>query len=210
MGATANDARPSPFDSIKITDPSSTFGRIVTRLRGYHPTQQETDAFRGAARNVVYTTLGVMGVCGFAGSRFAAYKKWTPFQRFVMATGGSMIGFWIGSSISTTQAAKTVLNMQGSYIAKVVREEAFREEGIPVSPSEFRVDDGRSTPSPPIQPSLSTRPEWAKKAAQATQEKSGSIKEYEDFEDELWKEPAPEKAASGKPRRYNQYGDVEE
>ncbi|KAJ3240880.1 hypothetical protein HDU78_002082 [Chytriomyces hyalinus] len=205
----------NPFDNIQVKDANSLFGRIVTRLKGYTPTHNEVDSFKRAARTVVYGTVGSVLVGGYAGFRYARFKKWTSFQRFITISAGSSIGLWVGSSISTSMAAKSVLELQDSHIAKVLREEALREKGLvveevidlTVKPDEGFHPDINDNHKDAIEPIA--RPGWAKASAAPRQ----VISMGDEFEDELWKDlPGSPKtdSASLHQRRYNQFGEVVE
>ncbi|KAJ3238583.1 hypothetical protein HDU81_007503 [Chytriomyces hyalinus] len=205
----------NPFDNIQVKDANSLFGRIVTRLRGYTPTHNEMDSFKRAARTVVYGTVGSVLVGGYAGFRYARFKKWTSFQRFITISAGSTIGLWAGSAVSTSMAAKSVLELQDSHIAKVLREEALREKGLVVE----EVIDPTVKPDEGFHPDVKenhedvagpvARPGWAKTSATPRE----VVSMGDEFEDELWKDlPVPPKPASASSyqRRYNQFGEVVE
>ncbi|KAI9338836.1 hypothetical protein BDR26DRAFT_862858 [Obelidium mucronatum] len=213
--------KPSPFDSIKVPDPNSVFGRIVSRLRGYHPTQTELESFQGAVRTIVYSTVGAMTIAGYAANRYASSRRWTPFQRLITSASGSMVGFWAGSAISSTMVSKTVLSMEDSYIAKVVKEEVAISKGLIVRDSSnsaanaeqavgelvWKATNSTSTEREALPKSISP---VARVGAVAD-----GVKQFEEYEKELWDlspqtaatKPAPS-GLSGNQRKYNQYGDV--
>ncbi|KAI8834238.1 hypothetical protein BJ741DRAFT_610388 [Chytriomyces cf. hyalinus JEL632] len=205
----------NPFDSIPVKDANSLFGRIVTRLKGYTPTHNEVESFKRAARTVVYGTVGSVLVGGYAGFKYARFKKWASFQRFITISAGSSIGLWVGSSISTSMAAKSVLELQDSHIAKVLREEALREKGLvveevidlTVKPDEGFHPDVNDNHNDAIEPVAG--PGWAKASAAPRQ----VVSMGDEFEDELWKDlpgsPKPDSASLHR-RRYNQFGEVVE
>ncbi|KAJ3282639.1 hypothetical protein HDU79_009776 [Rhizoclosmatium sp. JEL0117] len=203
-GESQTVGKPSPFDKVIVSDPNSVYGRIITRLRGYYPTKPEVDAFESAVRTIVYSTVGTMTVAGFIADRYARSRRWTRIQGVVTAAGGSMIGFWAGASVSSSYAAKKVLAMDDSFIARVVREESARgKNGLAIVLGEEGSGGAASgqgqVRKAPLSPSFG--------------QNGDAVKAFEDYEKELDGDIVERVSVTRdhggiKQRKYNQYGDV--
>ncbi|KAJ3023055.1 UNVERIFIED_CONTAM: hypothetical protein HDU68_008818 [Siphonaria sp. JEL0065] len=131
-----------------------------------------------------------------------------------MRAGGSMVGFWLGSAVSSSVVAKDILAMDGSYIARVVKEEVARSKGLSVPEV---VGDGGNVDVVWTAANAGSTPPKSVEPVKRVGAVVDGVKQFEEFEKEFqWglggeevpaRQVVPVKGVSGQ-RRYNQYGDV--
>jgi hypothetical protein len=114
----------SPFDLVKVQDPNNIYGRIVIRLRGYYPTHQETEAMMQGVRTMCGYLLAGASLGALSGTLVARRMKKSSFGvQAMVGVGCGLTGSYLGTVEGARQAARTVLNLPGSTIATVIREE---------------------------------------------------------------------------------------